>query len=90
MEETMATIWAEVLDLDEVSVDDNFLELGGHSLLASQIVSRVMRSFKLELDPRALFEQSTIADMASLVTAHLVSQMDPASLGHLLDQLETP
>ena len=90
IEETISTIWAEVLDLDEVGVDDNFLELGGHSLLASQIVARVTRSFKLELDLRALFETSTIADMASLVTEHLVSQMDPASLGHLLDELETP
>ena len=56
--------------------------------MAVQIVSRVARSFQLGPDLRALFDTPTIADMARLVTEHLVSQMDPALLGYLLDELD--
>ena len=86
----LARIWREVLDLEGIGIHDPFLDLGGDSLLAVQIVSRVTRSFQLELDLRALFDTPTIADMARLVIEHLASRMNPASLGHLLDKLETP
>ena len=39
----MARIWCEVLDLEEVSIHDNFLDLGGQSLLATRIISRLQR-----------------------------------------------
>jgi len=66
-EETLASIWCEVLDLKEVGLYDNFFELGGHSLLATQVISRVRRAFQVQLPLRALFAAPTIAGLSNAV-----------------------
>ena len=66
-EEVLARIWCEVLNLKQVGIHDNFLELGGHSLLATQVISRVRNIFQVEIAVRALFEKSTVADLAKCV-----------------------
>ncbi|MBZ4423348.1 non-ribosomal peptide synthetase, partial [Myxococcus sp. RHSTA-1-4] len=63
-EEKLAAIWAEVLHLERVSIQEDFFALGGHSLMATQVVSRVRRAFEVELPVRALFEAPTIAALA--------------------------
>ena len=60
-------IWAEVLFLDRVGIHDNFFDLGGHSLTASSVISRVIKSFQLELPVKALFDAPTIADLAKVI-----------------------
>ena len=67
MEEKLASIWCELLDLKRVGVHDNFLELGGHSLLATQVISRVRNAFGVELPLRTVFEEPTIAGFAPRV-----------------------
>lgn len=64
VEELLAGIWSQVLNLEQVGIHDNFLELGGHSLLATQVMSRVYKAFQIELSPRCLFELPTIAGLA--------------------------
>jgi amino acid adenylation domain-containing protein len=64
VEQALADIWAEVLKLKQVGVQDDFFDLGGHSLLATQVTSRVRNNFHIEFPLRALFENPTIADLA--------------------------
>ncbi len=65
-EEALARIWRQVLQLDRVGVDDDFLQIGGDSLSATRIVSRVNHAFGVGLSPRAIFDAPTIATLAAL------------------------
>ena len=66
-EQIILEIWAEVIGNDELSVYDNFFSLGGHSLLATQVISRIRRSFQVDVPLRYLFEAPTVAELATFV-----------------------
>jgi amino acid adenylation domain-containing protein len=63
-EELLASIWIDVLGLEQISIFDNFFELGGHSLLATQIVSRVRETFKIEMPLRVIFDHAILQEQA--------------------------
>ena len=88
VEESMVEIWQEILGLDQVGIHDNFLELGGNSLLASQVSSRVIKAFKVDLPLRLLFESPTVAEMAEAISHHQVLKADQQAIERMLAELE--
>jgi amino acid adenylation domain-containing protein len=64
---TLAEIWHQVLRIDKVGTNDDFFELGGHSLLATQVISRARQAFAIDIPLQSLFEQPTIAGLASRI-----------------------
>ena len=64
LEQTIANIWIDILKVEQVGVNDNFFELGGHSLLATQIASRLQQVLQRNIPLRAMFESSTVAQLA--------------------------
>ncbi|MBD0373581.1 MAG: AMP-binding protein, partial [Pyrinomonadaceae bacterium] len=63
-EEWLASLWSQLLGVQEVGVNDDFFELGGHSLLAAQVISRIRSAFNIELPLRAMLESPTVASLA--------------------------
>jgi amino acid adenylation domain-containing protein len=63
LEQTIATVWQEVLDLEKVGIHDNFFELGGHSLLAIKVNSRLREILKTDLSILEMFKYPTISSL---------------------------
>ena len=71
----------EVLGLDRVGADDDFLDLGGHSLLATRITYRVLDRFHVDLPLAAVFEAPTVTGLAVTILGHRVAGAGLADLG---------
>lgn len=87
-EKTLAEIWADVLDIERVGINDNFFTLGGHSMLGVILISRILESFYLELSLTAIFEYPTVAEMAKSIEEERIARLDPEELNCLLKELD--
>ena len=62
-EEILANIFADLLELNHVGINDNFFEIGGHSLLAVRLMSQIQQHFKVNLPLASLFQNPTIKQL---------------------------
>ncbi|HEX2079483.1 MAG TPA: amino acid adenylation domain-containing protein [Longimicrobium sp.] len=85
VERALAGVWAEVLRLERVYLNDNFFDLGGHSLMATQVVTRVREALGVELPLARVFAAPTLAQLARVVEEAQLEAM--AALMADLDEL---
>ena len=87
IEEMIADIWEELLNVDKVSVCDDFLELGGHSLLANRLVVKMNNTFGTTITLLEVFSRTmTIEEMALLVEENLLSGLSDEEIEALMQE----
>ena len=86
IEEMVADIWKGLLNLEQVSVCDDFLELGGHSLLANRLVKKMNNAFGTTIALVEIFSRPmTVEEMAKLVEENLLSGLSDEEIEALMN-----
>jgi amino acid adenylation domain-containing protein len=70
-EQALATLWSQVLGIDQFGVHDNFFDLGGHSLLAARVISKINARFETKLSVGAMFLAPTIESLGLVIEKSL-------------------
>lgn len=81
VEQTIARVWAEALNIERVSHHDDFFALGGQSILATHTIAQLSREFGVQLRLRALFESPSVSGLAEHVEALLTASVNPREPG---------
>ena len=64
LEQSILTVWQEILQLDRIDVEDSFFDLGGHSLLLARLQSRLQEVLHKEIPIIHLFQYTTVRAQA--------------------------
>ena len=87
VEEKLANIWREVLNVAQVGIRDNFFDLGGHSLLLTKLANRVHDTFQIRLPLRIIFDLPTIERMGQAIIEEQVKNADKVTVNRFLSKL---
>ncbi|RNL78041.1 phosphopantetheine-binding protein, partial [Halostreptopolyspora alba] len=66
-EEVLCRLFAELLDVEEVGIDDDFFGYGGHSLLATRLTGRIRNEFGVDVKVTTVFRNPTVAQLAARI-----------------------
>jgi acyl carrier protein len=87
----LGKIWAEVLGVERIDLRDNFFALGGDSLMGTQVVSRVVEKFQIDLPIQTLFRHPILEDFSKVVLHYQEQKdqtLDMKTLTEVLSQVE--
>lgn len=83
----LSNMWCDILKLDYVGIEENFLDLGGHSLLINRMTNRVNNEFGIELSILDVIKHGmTIVDLEKMIEESLLGQLDDDELKGILSQ----
>jgi amino acid adenylation domain-containing protein len=95
-EKVLASIWSELLGVEQLGVNDDFFALGGHSLLATQLLSRIRQELNVEIPLMTVFKFPTVRELALEIeasqqldeTSALISETEQGSESDLLTRID--
>ena len=90
LEELIAGLWAGLLGLDRIGVNDAFLDLGGDSLLAARAVARTRDALGIELPTAALLAASTVAEQSLVILEDACRRLGDAEMARLMTRAAAP
>jgi len=79
IESWLAGFLVRMLGVSQIGRNDNFFRLGGHSLLGAQLIAKIQQTFEVELSLRSLFDNPTVAGLASEITQAIYAKLDAMS-----------
>ena len=89
LEEVLAKIWADVMGIERVGVNDDFFQLGGHSMLATQIISQVREALQTEVPFNTIFDSPTVGGMALTIEQSQGGAGSDEDMEQMLTELES-
>jgi tyrocidine synthetase-3 len=81
MEQRLATIWEELLQVEGIGIQDDFFKLGGNSLNATNVIARIHKELNVELPLREIFNAPTVKELAKRIAKteeNIYSAIKPA------------
>jgi 3-oxoacyl-(acyl-carrier-protein) synthase/acyl carrier protein len=78
-EKRLATLWGEVLGVEELQRNSNYFELGGDSIIEVQLINRIQEHFGVEVDFERIFEKETLKEQAAFIDFMKPSSVIPVS-----------
>jgi acyl carrier protein len=88
-QELLASLWAEILNVEAVGIRDNFFDLGGHSLMAMQLAFKIEETFNVSFPLESFLRAPVLAEQAERIQDLLLEEAgDAECLEGLIDELE--
>ncbi len=88
VEQVLAGMWRQLLNVERIGIHDSFFNLGGHSLLATQLTYQLRSTFRLEPPLRAIFEAPTIAQLSQVLARYEAKPGQVDTIARLLQRVE--
>ncbi len=88
-QDILASIWADVLGLERVGIQENFFDLGGHSLMVIRVLTRIQEEMGVQMSVQSLFQNPTIVEFGQEIIKSQISQTDELELSRMLEELES-
>jgi len=79
IERILTDIWQEIFSIEQVGINDNFFELGGDSLLATIVISRLRKTFNVELSHKRFLDRPNVADLALVIEEIILEELEQFS-----------
>ena len=79
IEQILSEIWQEIFSIEQVGIHDNFFDLGGDSLVATIVISRLRKTFNIELSHQRFFDEPDIAELALVIKEMILEELEQFS-----------